>query len=161
MKLSLLLGSVLLMLASPTSSGSGTSGDEQAVRDAVAAFYRAVNVMFTGDIGPMEDVWSHADDVTYMGPAGGLKVGWTAVLADWKTQAAMKLGGSLTPEDMQVKVGRDLAVTTNFEKGQNVDANGKPLIVSIRATNTFRKENGAWKMIGHHTDLLPFLARSR
>jgi ketosteroid isomerase-like protein len=31
--------------------------------------------------------------------------------------------------------------------------------VSIRATNLFRKENGAWKMIGHHTDLLPFLEK--
>jgi len=28
--------------------------------------------------------------------------------------------------------------------------------VSIRATNVFRKEGGQWKMIGHHTDLLPF-----
>jgi hypothetical protein len=32
--------------------------------------------------------------------------------------------------------------------------------VSIRATNLFRKESGAWKMIGHHTDLLPFLESS-
>ena len=23
---------------------------------------------------------------------------------------------------------------------------------------TFRKEDGQWKMIGHHTDLLPFIA---
>jgi hypothetical protein len=29
--------------------------------------------------------------------------------------------------------------------------------VSIRATNLFRKEDGSWKMIGHQTDLLPFL----
>jgi ketosteroid isomerase-like protein len=42
------------------------------------------------------------------------------------------------------------------EVGDNV-VDGKPQQVSIRATNTFRKENGQWKMIGHHTDLLPFL----
>ena len=36
-------------------------------------------------------------------------------------------------------------------------AEGRPLQVSIRATNIFRKEKGEWKMIGHHTDLLPFL----
>jgi ketosteroid isomerase-like protein len=41
--------------------------------------------------------------------------------------------------------------------GSNLDAEGRPLQVSIRATNVFRKENGDWKMIGHHTDLLPFL----
>jgi ketosteroid isomerase-like protein len=33
-----------------------------------------------------------------------------------------------------------------------------PEKVSIRATNIYRKENGQWKMIGHHTDLLPYLA---
>ena len=31
---------------------------------------------------------------------------------------------------------------------------GKAEKVSIRVTNVFRKENGAWKVIGHHTDLL-------
>ena len=31
--------------------------------------------------------------------------------------------------------------------------------VSIRATNIFRKEDGQWKMIGHHVDLLPQMAK--
>ena len=31
----------------------------------------SLNLMFAGDLGPMKDVWSHADDVTYMGPDGG------------------------------------------------------------------------------------------
>ena len=44
---------------------------EQEVREAVAQFYVALNVLFTGEMKPMNDVWSHADDVTYMGPAGG------------------------------------------------------------------------------------------
>jgi ketosteroid isomerase-like protein len=37
--------------------------------------------------------------------------------------------------------------------------NGQPQTVTIRATNIFRRENGQWKMIGHHTDLLTFLAK--
>ncbi len=45
-----------------------------------------------------------------------------------------------------------------FEKGQNVDAEGRTQKVSIRATSLFRKEDGRWKMIGHHSDLLTFLA---
>ena len=107
----------------------------------------------------MQAVWSHADDVTYMGPVGGFKKGWKAVLEDWNAQAAMKLGGSVKPEDMHITVGRDIALTHNWEKGQNVGPDGKPQQVSIRATNVFRKEGGAWKMIGHHTDLLPNLAK--
>ncbi len=57
---------------------------------------------------------------------------------------------------MQITVGRDLAVTQNYEKGENTDEEGKIRKVSIRATNVYRKEDGEWKMIGHHTDLLPF-----
>lgn len=131
--------------------------EEPAVRAAAAAFYAALNTMFTGDVAPMIEVWSHAEDVTYMGPAGGVRVGWAAVLQDWEAQAAMMLGGSVTPENMHVVVGGDLAVMVNVENGENVDAEGNPLVVSIRATNVFRKEAGAWKMIGHHTDLLPYL----
>ena len=131
--------------------------DEQPVRNAVAQFYAALNEMFTGELGQMKKVWSHADDVTYMGPGGGFQVGWNDVLKNWEAQAAMKLGGKVEPADMRITVGTDLAVVSNYEKGENINAKGEPQKVSIRATNLFRKENGAWKMIGHHTDLLPYL----
>lgn len=94
-----------------------------------------------------------------MGPGGGFRVGWEAVLADWETQAAINLGGEVHPGDMQITVGRDLAVVSNNEIGKSVGADGEPQEVSIRVTNVFRKEGGAWKMIGHHTDLLPFIEK--
>jgi len=60
---------LLTICALTTSCASGNtaavSGDgKQAVRDAAAKFYSALNVMFKGDAGPMKDVWSHAADVT-------------------------------------------------------------------------------------------------
>ena len=130
--------------------------DKKVVMDAAAQFYGALNVMFTGELAPMLEVWSHASDVTYMGPGGDFRVGWDQVLASWKEQAAMKLGGTVRSDNMHVAVGHDLAVTHNVEIGENVK-DGKVLKVSIRATNVFRKEGGKWKMIGHHTDLLPYL----
>ena len=45
-----------------------------AVRAASNQFYTALNQLFTGDMAPMEAVWSHLKDVTYMGPAGGFRV---------------------------------------------------------------------------------------
>jgi ketosteroid isomerase-like protein len=134
--------------------------DEKAVIEAAAQFYAALNAMFTGDLGPMKEVWSHAEDVAYMGPFGGFQVGWDQVFAKWEAQAAMKLGGEVKPEDMQITVRQDLAVVYNYEKGENIDAEGKLRRVSIRATNLFRYEDGKRKMIGHHTDLLPFLEQS-
>lgn len=136
-----------------------SADDEKAVMNAAAQFYTALNLMFTGDLSQMKEVWSHADDVTYMGPGGGFQVGWDHVLKIWEEQAAMKLGGKVEPAEMRIAVGQDIAVTQNYEKGENTNAKGETQKVSIRATNVFRKENGKWRMISHHTDLLPFLEK--
>lgn len=133
--------------------------DEQGVKQAVAQFYSALNAMFTGDVNPMKEIWSHSNDVTYMGPGGGVQVGWDEVLKTWEAQAAKKLGGKVEPTDMHITVGQDLAIVSDIEQGENTNAAGAVEKVSIRATNLFRKEGGKWKMIGHHTDLLPYLAK--
>lgn len=138
--------------------GAPALADEAAVRAAAGRFYAALNATFAGDLAPMVEVWSHADDVTFMGPAGGLRVGWSQVLADWRAHTDLKIGGEVQAKDMHVTVGQDLAVTSNLEVGSNV-VDGKLTAVTIRATNIFRREGGHWKMIGHHTDLLPFLAK--
>jgi ketosteroid isomerase-like protein len=132
--------------------------DHDEIAAAAAGFYEALNALFEGDVGPMVEVWSHESDVTYMGPDGGFQTGWKEVLADWEKQAALKLGGRVEPEGMRICAGQDLAVTHNYEKGENVNTGGKPGAVSIRATNLFRRENGTWKMIGHHADKLPYLS---
>lgn len=147
----------VMALAFITSVAKADVNDEAAVKEANSAFYDALNTMFAGDLEPMKKVWSHSDRVTYMGPDGGFQVGWTQVLAEWQKQAAMKLGGKVEPSKIVINVGKDLAIVHNYEKGQNRDKNGKTVEVSIRATNIFRKEGGKWKMIGHHTDMLPFL----
>jgi ketosteroid isomerase-like protein len=136
----------------------GSFGDEIAeIEQASNQFYASLNALFTGNASPMQDVWSHANDVTYMGPAGGIQVGWDEVGANWEAQAALKLGGKVEPRDTHITIGEDLAIVQCCEVGFNLSADETPLAVSIRATNVFRKENGKWKMIGHHTDLLGFL----
>jgi len=145
----------VILLAAGTAAFA--TDDEKSAREAAAQFYKALNVMFTGGLDPMKEIWSHSDDVTYMGPVGGFRVGWKQVLKDWEAQADMKLGGRVEPVDMQVIVGNDLAIVQNYEKGENKAQDGKTVTVSIRATNIFRKEKGEWKMISHHTDLLPHL----
>lgn len=133
--------------------------DEQAVRQAAARFYEALNAMFTGDVAPMAAVWSHADDVTYMGADGRFQVGWTEVFEDWQSQAAMNLGGEVKPDSIRVTLGQDLAATHGYVRGHNFDAQGTRHEVAIRDTNLFRKEDGEWKMIGHHSDVLPFIGQ--
>ncbi len=148
-----------LICAAASPSAFAADAAEKAVGETAARFYSALNAMFTGDVAPMKEVWSHAADVTYMGPGGGFEVGWDKVLPIWEKQAARKLGGAVEPREMRITVGDEIAVASNYEEGENKDAAGKPVKVSIRATNLFRKEGGQWKMIGHHTDLLPYLAK--
>ncbi|QDT95694.1 YybH family protein [Gimesia aquarii] len=138
---------------------SAADQEKKAVRNAAKQFYAALNQMFTGDLDLMKNVWSHKEDVTYMGPDGGFHHGWKHVIADWEKQAAMKLGGTVEPQEMRITVGPELAIVSNYEIGKNKGPEGQIRNVKIRATSLFRKENGKWKMIGHHTDLLPFLMK--
>jgi len=140
-----------------STSAQASQDGKAAVLAANAQFYAAINKMFTGEIAPIKAVWSHADDVTYMGPTGQFEHGWKTVLKDWEGQAALKLGGRVEPVEIQVIVGEDLAVVNDYEQGENTNANGKVERLRLRATNIFRKEGGAWKMVGHHTDPLPYL----
>jgi ketosteroid isomerase-like protein len=132
--------------------------ETRAVEQANAEFYASLNALFTGDYGPMENVWSHAEDVIYMGPAGGFQIGWDAVRANWQAQAAKKFGGRVEPAETRFIVGDELAFSVCYERGSN-SVQGQVIPVAIRATNVFRKENGQWKMVGHHTDILPFLQK--
>ena len=127
------------------------------VSAAMDRFYAALNDLFQGQTEPMQQVWSHAEDVTYMGPTGGMQTGWEQVFANWRGQASKQLGGEVKAESIKIYESHDLAVVCCIEVGTNiVDSTSQQ--VSIRATNIFRKEQGTWKMVGHHTDLLPFLA---
>jgi len=132
---------------------------EKEVLAANDQFYAALNTLFTGELAPMNAIWSHANDVTSMSPVGGFHVGWDAVRKDWEAQAANKLGGTLIASEMRVTAGRDIAAVSDIEKGENLNVKGEIQKVSIRATNIFRKEDGQWKMIGHHVDLLPQMAK--
>ncbi len=148
------IGMTAALIATPALAAEK---DKAAVLAANAGYYAALNIMFTGDVAPMLAIWSHEDDITFMGPNGKYYRGWIAVRKDWEGQAAMKLGGNVEPAEVNAVVGQDLAVVSNYEIGENTNADGKTAPVKIRGTNTFRKEAGVWKMIGHHTDTLPYL----
>ncbi len=139
-------------------SASAREPDPEILK-ANAGFYAALNRLFLGEVEPMKAVWSHADDVSYMGPTGQFEAGWAAILKDWEGQAAMKLGGKVGPSEMRVIAGGDIAVISCYEVGENTNAAGKVEQLKLRATSIFRKEAGLWKMVGHQTDKLPYLTK--
>ena len=137
--------------AIPTSGGD----EKKAVLEANRQFFKALNAIFEGDPVPMKSVWAHTDDVIYMGPGGGTQVGWEQVLANWKYQASLNLGGEVNPENIHIIMGADIAIVQNLVKGRNM-VNGEPQEVSIRATQAFRKQKDGWKVVSVHTDTLSF-----
>jgi ketosteroid isomerase-like protein len=147
----------LLLIAASPARGEQSKADDaaaQEVRKAADGFYAALNEMFKGEAAPMEKVWSHAEDVSYMGPMGDLFVGWQKIQPLWGEQAGLHLGGHVGPEQLHVVATGDMGITVGYERGTNTPG-GKTRHVSIRATNVFRREGGEWKMIGHQTDLIP------
>ena len=128
----------------------------KAEKELVAAnnqFYAALNALFTGDLEPMNAIWSHGDDISDMGPFGGRLEGWKSVSEEFQKEAGMKLGGRVECKDLLVYAGTDVGYTVCTEEGENMTADGKAVKVKFRATNIFRIEKGQWKMIHHHTDL--------
>lgn len=165
MKITLILfaGIILgIMTAKIICSGKENMAQTAEVNKAVIQtaqdnFYIALNAMFKGKSEPMSEVWSHSDDVIYMGPDKIVLRGWEKVSANWEKQAAVKMGGKVVVEQEHLIFGQDMATIHNYEVGENTDENGQIVKVSIRATNVYRKENDQWKMVAHHTDILPFL----
>jgi ketosteroid isomerase-like protein len=77
---------------------------------------------------------------------------------EFKKEAGMKLGGHVVCKDLLVRAGTSMGYTVCVEQGENMSADGKPVVVSHRATSIYRLENGRWKLVHHHTDISPELA---
>jgi ketosteroid isomerase-like protein len=128
------------------------------VRQASDRFYAALNRGINGDTSEMFDICSHADDVTTMHPLGGRQIGWSEVRTSWEMAAGAVDGGSVEVSDLQITLlGDDAAYTTGTENA-SATVGGTPVSISARCTNVYRREDGVWKVVHHHVDLLPDMA---
>jgi len=151
----LLVCAALILPAASQEKANTMTPDEKAVHEAVAQWFVALNAMFAGDPQPFADLYSHADDVTYMGAEGTYRIGWEATYADWKTQAEKSLGGEVRGKEIHVIVDGTMATATHFTEGTVKTPDGKTIDQRVRETSVFRKEDGAWKMVGHQADNYP------
>ena len=122
-----------------------------ALKQASDDFYAALADLLAGDPTAMINLWSHADDVSYMGPMDGtLSIGWPTIHKVWQDQAVARIGGQVVTEELNFVVGQDLGIVVNYEVGSGHV--GIPGQMRIRVTSSYRLEDGQIKMIGHHTD---------
>jgi ketosteroid isomerase-like protein len=117
-------------------------------------FYGALNHMLKGDATPMASVWSHGSGVDSMHPIGGRDIGWEKVDDSFKQVAKLASGGEVRLSEQRIEVDGNMAYEVGIEKGQATFA-GQKVAIEHRVTNVYRKENGKWKMVHHHTDVSP------
>ena len=102
---------------------------------------------------------SHRADVTILGGFGGYgEKGWDAVGAryDWASSQYKSRGATMKVEYLSVVVSGDLAFTVGVERqdGARVSGQQDPGRRALRATQVFRREDGAWKLMHRHADPL-------
>ncbi len=125
---------------------------EKDIRAATVLFYEAFNSALHGDLDPLSAVWSHRPDVTNLSAAGGHAIGWNEVHAGFLNMARLYPGGRIEQRNMSVVAGKDMGYSVCIETGQLRSADGPMVTFNQRATNIFRLEGGAWKLIHHHAD---------
>ena len=127
---------------------------EDEVRQASEQFYAALNRTINGDSGSMMEVWSHGSDVTALHPLGGRETGWREVRASWEQVAQEFSDGQVSIEDLVVvPLSDDVAYTLGTEQGQIATLGAETVSLDQRVTNIYRREEGEWKMVHHHTDV--------
>jgi ketosteroid isomerase-like protein len=138
--------------------GLAMAFDEE-IRHASEQFYAAINRAINGAPGSMMEVWSHGSDVTTLHPLGGRETGWEEVRASWEQVAQGFSDGQVSIEDLVVvPLADDVAYTLGTEHGQ-ASLGDERVGIDWRVTNIYRRDEGEWKVVHHHTDVSPPLVK--
>lgn len=131
----------------------------QELRAFVDLCHAAITRQSQGHPEPFLELWSHASDVTIMAAIGGYQAGFVAV-SDLLTAASKTQHfDSWRAENVAIVLEENLAFTVELEHYGHTDDredNG----MTLRATQIYRKEDGRWRVIHRHGDILtPVAAR--
>lgn len=122
------------------------------LEQAADAFYAAGNRLLEGDGSAFAAIWSEADDISHLGPTGVICVGRQAVMEQFAREAAMGFGGTLVAEGRHYSESAEMGFLVCTERTSTMTRDGEPLQRDIRSTTVFRKEEGHWRAVHHHTD---------
>jgi len=132
---------------------------ESSFRAFLLTWEKAQLSFINGDPTQWKQNASHRDDATILGGFGGHgEKGWDAVgkRYDWAASQYKGGGTTLKVEYLNVRVSGDLGFTVAIERqeGARVGEQQTPTRRALRATQVFRKEEGAWKLLHRHADPL-------
>ena len=120
--------------------------------EAADLFYAAGNRLLGGDADAFAAIWSESDDISHLGPTGGLCTGRATVMAQFAKESAMGFKGSLVADQRRFVESAEMGYLVCIERTSGMTQAGEAIESDIRATTVFRKENGHWRALHHHTD---------
>jgi len=134
------------------------TNEDEAVKSATLRFYAAIEDMVSGNgLASMKDAWHHTNRVTGGHPSGDWAQGWDEVWATWEVFASFgrpDRGGS-SVRSAKVHVYGDTAYATVLFVASPAWGGE-----TLACTNVLQKADGAWKVIHHHADKSPAMARA-
>lgn len=117
---------------------------------------RVAAAFVNGDPGPLRDISTPANPATFFGPGGGVEQGATQVLSGNEAASRQfQRGGTTDLEVLHSASDGDLAYWTGWQHSTvRVQGHAEPMSMSLRVTEIFRRESGAWKLVHRHADPL-------
>lgn len=114
---------------------------------------RAASAYCQGDAAPVNALTTKHDPVSFFGPDGHSVQGAEDIKAAFsKGAAAFGANGKSHLDIAQSGSDGDIAYWCGFQYAE-VDMDGKMVPMSLRITELFRREEGAWKLVHRHADM--------
>src|SRR5215218_4873151 len=112
-------------------------------------FKLAGNEFMKGHPKPVQNLFSHREDVTLANPFGPPVRGWEQVAKTIEHAASLRRGGEFVGSEIVAKyVTPELAYVVQLERAKaKVGRREDIASIATRATMIFRPEDGTWKMV--------------
>jgi ketosteroid isomerase-like protein len=120
----------------------------------IEQYQLALGEFVKGNPEPVQELYSHRDDVTLANPLGPPARGWEQVAATIERAASQFRDGEMVAFETVAKyVTPELAYVMWIER-QEAKFGGREDVapIALRVTMIFRPEDGAWKVVHRHAD---------
>jgi ketosteroid isomerase-like protein len=123
------------------------------VREFVERCHEALTHQSQGQPESLIALWSQKDDVSLMAAIGGYNVGFANVSNLLAEASKTQSFDAWSADNLVTEVANDHAFTVELEHyGRTVD--GVDRGMTLRATQVYRREDGQWRIIHRHGDIL-------
>lgn len=122
--------------------------------EAVEQFHMALREFLKGNPAPVQQRFSHRDDVTLANPYGPPVRGWEQVAKATEHASSLRREGEIIGFETVTKyVTPELAYIVEIERAKAKIGSREDITpYTLRATMIFRPEDGVWKIAHRHAD---------